>query len=410
MRKEVYIIGAGPGSIRELTRSAYNFMQECAEVYSFERIALQNRSVRADICICTYLEIIAKVNESKASSIAILVSGDIGFFSMAKTISAKLQSNCLVHSICGISSLQYFCSRIGVSYEDINIVSLHGRNRSILGNIAYHPAVFVLTGGENKAGQICKGICEHLPPDIKVTVGEYLSMENERIVAGTVAEIAQLEWDDLTVMVIENPQYQEKDKALLDEDFIRGEVPMTKEEVRWISVNHLGIKPQDIILDIGAGTGSVSIEMARKAHEGIVYAIEKNEDAIALLNANRAKFGAFNVLPIWGEALEKIQKLPIPDKVFIGGSSGNLEEIILYLYSKNENIRIVINAITLETLTKATAILKEINFTTKINCINSARSKEMGNYNLMIANNPVYIIMGEKNGKQAEQNNDRRNQ
>lgn len=399
MRKEVTIIGAGPGNINELTRSAYNYIQECTEVYSFDRIAYLNSSIRTDISICNYQEIIKKVNESKADSIAILVSGDVGFFSIAKTLKTKLSSDCLIQTICGISSLQYLCSKIGISYEKMNIVSLHGRNKSILGDIAYHPYTFVLTGGENSATQICKELSELLPVDIKVTVGEFLSMEKERIVEGTLSEIAKLQWDDLAVIVIENPQYKDKNMPLWDEDFVRAQVPMTKEEVRWISVNQLAIQPQDIIYDIGAGTGSVAIEMARKAHEGIVYAIEKNENALALIKANLTKLGAYNVLPIEGEALVEIQKLPIPNKVFIGGSGGNLREIIHYLTGKNEKLQIVINAITLETLTMATTILKEINFKMKINCINSAKSKEMGDYNLMIANNPVYIIMGEKNGK-----------
>ena len=396
MKKEVYIIGAGPGKTSELTKKACSLIKECVEVYSFLRIANLNIDLRADIEICTYGEIIDKVNISKAESIAILVSGDIGFFSIAKTLISKLDRNCSVQTVCGISSMQYFCSKIGISYENINVVSLHGRDRSILGNVSYNRYVFVLTDGVNSADKICKGLCENMLSNVKVYVGEYLSMENERIVEGSAYEIAQLEFDDLAVLMIENPGFTDKNIPLFDEDFIRDKAPMTKEEIRWSSVNNLRINSEDIVFDIGSGTGSVAIEMARKAYEGIVYAVEKNKNTFSLLKENIVKLGAFNVIPLLGEALEEIKKLPVPDKVFSGGSGGNLKEIIMYLYSVNPNIRIVVNAITIETLATATAVFNEMNFKTKIVCINSAKNTPMGNYNLMIANNPVYMISGEK--------------
>lgn len=392
MKKEVYIIGAGPGKTSELTQVALGFIKNCSEVYSFERIASLNLALRADIVVCTYSEIIDRVNESKAESIAVLVSGDIGFFSIAKAFTSKLNSNCSIQTVCGISSMQYFCSKIGISYEHINVVSLHGRNKSILGNVSYNRYVFVLTDGVNTADKICKGLCENMLSDVQVCVGEYLSMDNERIVEGTAYEIAQLDFDDLAVLLIENQSYTDRNIPLFDEDFIRHEAPMTKEEIRWSSVNNLKLKGEDIVFDIGAGTGSVAIEMARKAYEGIVYAIEKNKNSFELLKENIVKLKAFNVIPILGEASEEIKKLPIPDKVFIGGSGGNLKEIIKYLYSINPNIRMVVNAITLETLAIATEVFKEISFKTRTVCINSAKNRTVGNYNMMIANNPVYII------------------
>lgn len=396
MKKNVYIIGAGPGETNELTRKAYKLINDCKEVYSFERIANLNANIRQDINVCTYKEIITKVNKTKADTIAVLVSGDSGFFSIAKTLISSLDNDCITHTVCGISSLQYFCSKIGISYENINIVSLHGRDRSILGNISYNKYVFVLTGGQNSASKVCNDLCENMLSDIKIYAGEFLSMENERIVEGKASEIAQLNLDDLTVLIVENKNYKDKNIPLFDDDFIRGKTPMTKEEIRWTSVNNLKISASDIVYDIGAGTGSVAIEMSRKANDSIVYAIEKDKDAFELLNKNRTKLGAFNVITILGEALDEIKKLPTPDKVFIGGSGGNINEIVKYIYNKNNKVTIVINAITLETLNSAIEVLKQLDFDTKIVCLNSAKSKTMGDYNLMIANNPVFIITGNK--------------
>jgi precorrin-6Y C5,15-methyltransferase (decarboxylating) len=399
MKKEVYIIGAGPGQTNLLTKVAYDLIMQCEAVYSFERIASLNYNLRPDICICTYREIIDRVNASQAKKIAVLVSGDIGFFSITETLISKLDKDCSIQTLCGISSMQYFSAKIGISYEGMNVVSLHGRNKSIFGNIAYHQYVFVLTDGVNSANKICKDLCENGLSHLKVYVGEYLSMENERIIEGSAQEIGELEFNSLAVLVIENPQYIDKSMPLFDEDFLRAKVPMTKEAIRWTSVNNLKISAQDIVFDIGAGTGSVSIEMARKAHEGLVYAVEKNENAYDLLKDNIKHLGAYNVIPILGEAYEEIKKLPVPNKAFIGGSGGNLKDIINYLYRMNKEIQIVVNAITLETLTTAIEAFKAIDFQTKIICINSAKSQTMGQYNLMVANNPVYIISGDKNGK-----------
>lgn len=396
MKKEVYIIGAGPGNTGELTQEALRFIKTCKEVYSFERIANLNSIIRADIRVCTYGEIIDRVNESTAQSIALLVSGDVGFFSISKTLLPKLNENCSIKMVCGISSMQYFCSKIGVNYENINVVSLHGRSKSILGNVSYNKYVFVLTDGVNTADKICMELCKNMLSDIKVYVGENLSMDNEKIFVGTANEVAKLNFCDLSVLLIENQCFTDKNLSLFDEVFLRDKAPMTKEEVRWCSVNNLNIKGEDIVFDIGAGTGSVAIEMARKAYEGVVYAIEKNKAAFELLYENIVKLRAFNAIPIYGEALEEIKKLPTPDKAFIGGSGGNLKEIIKYLYSINPKIRMVVNAITLETLTTATEVFKELSLKTKTVCINCAKNRPVGNYNMMIAYNPVYIITGEK--------------
>lgn len=396
MKKKIFIIGSGPGDIMHLTHKAKEAMAACEEVYSFERLGELFRSVRHDIEKCTYEELFIKVGNSCAQTIAIMVSGDVGFFSIAKTILEKFGHEHEIHTLCGISSLQYFCARVGISYENIDVMSLHGRKQSILGHIAYHRHTFVLTGGENNAKKILKSLQKEIPSGIKVMAGEMLSMANERIMVGTVAELSECEFDSLTVLLFENTNHRRKETVLFDQDFIRNKTPMTKQEVRWVSVNMLNIKPSNIVFDIGAGSGSVAIEMSRKAHDGIVYAIEKNAEAYALLNENRLALGALNLIPVFGEATEEIIKLPVPDKVFIGGSGGALREIVQYFFEKNPGVSIVINAITLESLGLAMNVLKDLGITPSVSCLNCSRNKVMDDYNLMMANNPVYIICGNK--------------
>ena len=178
---------------------------------------------------------------------------------------------------------------------------------------------------------------------------------------------------------------------LKDEEFLRGKVPMTKSEVRSVSIAELELTEDAIVYDIGAGTGSVSVEMALRADQGQVFAVEKKDDAVALLYENKQRFAADNLEIIKGEAPEALKELPVPTHAFIGGSSGN--EIMDVLYEKNHAMRIVINCITLETISEALEILKEYDFADQEAVqLTASRSKEIGKYHLMMGENPIYII------------------
>ena len=172
---------------------------------------------------------------------------------------------------------------------------------------------------------------------LPVHLGENLGAENERIVHGTAAEIAQLSCPDLAVLLIENPRVANKNEPIRDEMLTRGKVPMTKEEVRWVSVNRLTVRPTDTVWDVGAGTGAVTLELARKASDGTIYAVERKPEAIALLHENRIKLSGYNVKIIEGPAPEALENLPAPDCVFVGGSGGRMREILAL--AREEKIR-----------------------------------------------------------------------
>jgi len=394
MRKQLYIIGAGTGAIEFLTDKGLQLIKSCDVVYSTKRLSKLLSAIREDIIESTVLEMQTEIIESQSERIGVLVSGDTGFFSITKTLVDKLSESCDIDVVCGISSMQYFCSKIGISYENMKVVSLHGRENSILGAVSYNPKVFVLTGGNNKAHTVCSNLVNNDLGEIRVTAGENLSLPGERIVKGSARELSGYTFDDLTVLLIENNNFVYSHLPLYDEDFIRGDIPMTKEEVRYVTISKLAVEPSDIVYDIGAGTGSVAMEMARKAYDGCVYAIEHKEEGISLINQNRGRLGSYNVSVIHGNAPEALLKLPRPDKAFIGGSSGNMNEIVKLLREKNPKIKLVANAITLETLNEAITAFKKNGFKTDIVCINVSVSKSVGDYHMMIANNPVYIITG----------------
>ena len=160
-----------------------------------------------------------------------------------------------------------------------------------------------------------------------------------------------------------------------------------------VSISKLQPKTTDLIYDIGAGTGSCSIELALLARKGKVYAFERNPVAVELLGKNKELFAVTNLEVIAGEALENIKKMPAPDCVFVGGSGGDLCEMLDIIYSKNSACRVVMNAITIETLAEVTAYYNaRKDYELEVVNVFAARSKKLGNYNLMMAQNPVYVM------------------
>lgn len=290
----------------------------------------------------------------------------------------------------------YFSSKLQLSWDDAKIVSMHGRTQNLVAAVARNKKVFSLTGGENSPQKLCAQLCEHGLGQVKVYVGENLSYPKEKITSGTAEEISALDFPSLSVMMILNEDAQSFTSTvhgLADDLFQRSKVPMTKQEVRSVSMSKLQPKATDLIYDIGAGTGSCSIELALLASQGKVWAFERNPVAVELLGKNKALFGVDNLEVIAGEALENIKAMPAPDCVFVGGSGGDLCEMLDVIYAKNSNCRVVINAITVETLAEVAAYYKEHPaYSLEIVNVFVARSKHLGSYNLMMAQNPVYVM------------------
>ncbi len=184
---------------------------------------------------------------------------------------------------------------------------------------------------------------------------------------------------------------------IADKDFIRGEVPMTKQEVRAVSVAKLNLFEDSVLIDVGAGTGSVGIEVATYLKKGKVFAVERKFEAVELIKQNIKKFGIKNLEIIHGTAPDDLSIKKF-DRMFVGGSGGNLEEIIKYFikYGDEKSI-IVINAIALETLSKVQNIFEKYKIkNAEIVNISVSRGKKIGGYTMMYGENPIYIISGEK--------------
>lgn len=176
---------------------------------------------------------------------------------------------------------------------------------------------------------------------------------------------------------------------------------MTKREVRAAALSLLEVEEDDVLWDVGAGTGSVSVELALLARRGRVYAVERKGEALSLICANRTRFGAWNLVPVRGTAPAALEDLPGPDGVFVGGSGGELDAILAAALGKNPRVRLCVSAIALETLSAAAAAFAARGLEAQVTQIWAARSKGAGGLNLMMGQNPVWLISGRRREEEA---------
>ena len=229
-------------------------------------------------------------------------------------------------------------------------------------------------------------------------MGEALSYPEERIVEAQVWELAEQEFSTLSVLLVDGaaPVWPVCSQGIDDGAFLRGEVPMTKQEVRAAVLAKLEVRDGAVYWDVGAGTGSVSVELALLAPRSQVCAVEYKGEACALIRANRERFGAYNLELAEGRAPAALADLPAPDGVFIGGSEGELIPILEAALSRNPAVRFCVTAIAVETLGVAVAAFTQLGMSPQITQITVARSRRAGERNLMLGQNPVWIVTGQK--------------
>ena len=354
--------------------------------------------------IIPYLHEICEDTE-KFSNVLILFSGDTGFYSGSRKLYLAIKNeiaegklNADVSILPGISSVSYMAAAVGETYSDAYICSIHGVKLSnITSRISHHAKTFMLMSGVkdvNMLGQLLSGDERYGLQKSSVTVGYQLSYPDENISVLSPQECTKLQRDGLYVCMIKNPNPVAANVTphIRDAEFIREKVPMTKEEIRHVSICKLHLKSDSVLYDVGSGTGSIAVEAASLSNDMEVYAIEQKENAVQLITQNKEKHGLENIHVINAKAPCGMENLPVPTHAFIGGSGGNLKEIIEALKAKNPHIRIVINAISMETICEIKEILAAYDVKNEdIVQLQVSRSKQIGHYHLMQAENPVWI-------------------
>lgn len=393
-KRYMKLVGIGMGTNATLTPEAKDAIKKADIVFGAPRIIESIREINP-INVVMYkkkdIEMYLK-KHNEYINVVVAFSGDTGFYSGAEDL--RKIDGFEISTVCGISSIVYFASKLNTTWQDARLISAHGRECNIVMEVNCNRKVFVLLDSLKAIKEIGEKLNAGFSHKLNVSLGCNLSYEDEIIYTGNTEILFNANKEGLYIMYIENEKAEGTiiTPGLSDDFFERSTVPMTKEEIREISICKLKLKKNSIVYDIGGGTGSVSVECARLCQDGWVYSIEMNEEAVELIQRNKEKSGCNNLEIIRAKAPQGLCGIKNATHAFIGGSSGNLHEIVDKLLDINSGIRVVINAVTIETIASINEILKKKKIKGEIIQVNISRAKQVGPYNLMQGGNPVYII------------------
>ena len=409
---EIRLAGIGMGSKDGQTQEVQHAIETADILLGAERMIerysakIEKRPYYMTEQILPYLEQLQKngiTAQKDPLRVTVLFSGDTGFYSGCRKLYVALQEavaagvlNAGVQILPGISSVVSLSARVGESYEDAAILSMHGKKLNRLSaTVESHEKVFLLTSGSEDIRKIGRLLAEAGLTDCEVTVGYQMSYPEENIRLLTPGKCEEITEEGLYTCLIRNPHWQPErlTHGRADTCFLRdAKTPMTKEEVREVSICKLHLTQNAVVYDIGSGTGSVAIEIAGVPGEVQVYAIERKPEAVELLRKNREQFHMDNIQIIEAPAPEGLEELPVPTHAFIGGSGGRLMDILRVLYRKNSHMRIVINAISMETIAEFKEVLDTFPVEEEeILQMQVSRVEKLGGYHLPQAENPVWI-------------------
>ncbi len=403
---KISIVGAGPGDKSLLTLEGKRAIEEADILIGAERLVREYSAEKTVYPLYKPEEIAERIkNSGVGNRIVILRSGDPGFFSSLNGLLKVLEEDeafkgVKTEIIPGISSMQYFLENLHLSWEKVKLVSLHGRKANIIGYIRRFPRVFTLLSSYNDLRETAEKLIFYHMDKVKILIGTRLSYPDEDVhVTDPRGIVSEIDKEDgrkrfsLAVAVFINSEASDPSfVSIKDQEFIRGDIPMTKREVRTLSISSLGLKPDSVLFDIGAGTGSISVEASQGLIDGEVYAIEKRSEAVDLILQNKRKFAADNIKVISDEAPECLRSLPMPTHIFIGGSGGKLREIFGECMSRFPKAGIVLNITSLDSLSEINGILKERELEADITLVSISRVKDIKGNKIMNGLNPVYII------------------
>lgn len=343
----------------------------------------------------------------EGKEVVVVASGDPLYFGIADTLVRRFGQGD-VDILPNISSLQAAAARIKIPWQEVVSVSLHGRENmgELLSMLMLHDRVAVLTDRRNIPSAIAQTLLEravdedapHKQP-FMLWVFEDMETDRERVTRYTLDEAAQTSFSRLNMVLVERtmPPSDELRIGIPDEEFSCESRVITKWPVRAVGLAGLGPVPGDVIWDLGAGCGAVSIEAAAIIRRGRIVAVERRGGRVADIRRNVARFGALIVEPVHGTVPECLDELPDPDKIFIGGGLSTTSEMLEHAAARlSPGGRLVIHCVLLDTLALAKAFLKQNNWPHEVTLIHPSQSRELAGDMHFKAYNPVFIISANK--------------
>ncbi len=403
--KDIIIIGGGPGDASYILPAARQAVSQCGLIIGDKRL-LEIFGLEADgkyiFEMGRMVDRLRWLKEQPDSlRVGILVSGDPLMYSMLRLVQRTFPE-AKIHIVPGIGSIQVFAARLGESLEEAKIISAHGRNMTggmLAAAVRENSKLFILCDHERTPDWMAGQLIDAGLTSVHMAVGSRISYPDEILLSGSPQDVlCGKGYPPLSLVMVKNLAAVPVSSGFFrDGAFLRNRTPMTREEIRWIAVGKLGLSANSVVWDVGAGTGSVSVECAGRCPSGKVIAIEKNPRALEVLRQNQAYLAPVNMEIIEGAAPAAFKGLERPSHVFIGGSGGALAEILKEICRYGAGIRIVIACVTLETMMEAYKLSGSMEGLRRQEAvtIRIETDRPVGNYHLMEGGHPVTLIIAE---------------
>lgn len=394
LTQSIKLIGMGDNGLASLLPQYLQWIENSEVLVGGERLLEFFPYYKGEkIVVKSGLKKIVETIQNDTRKIVILASGDPLFYGLGGYLSKKINIEVYPH----ISSVQLAFSKIGESWQDAYITSVHGRSiKGLIQKIDGYDKIALLTDAENNPKIIAQYLMQFGMTEYKAFVAENLQGENEKTGWYSLEDMKEGTFSPLNVVILKRNAPSTKWSLGIEDNEFSQRRPdkglITKKEIRVLSLHALQLQLDSIVWDIGTCTGSMAIEAAKIAREGQVFAIEKNEGDLANCMENQHKFRT-DLTAIHGKAPEGLETFPNPDAIFIGGTGGNMKELLKVCCERlNDGGRIVLNAATIENLYKALECFKELNFKTNILHAQLAHNKPILGMNRFTPLNPIYII------------------
>jgi precorrin-6Y C5,15-methyltransferase (decarboxylating) len=391
MPEKIHVIGIGDDGLEAVPAAVRKLISEAELLLGTDRtLALVPPSQAERHLITTDLNsLVATIERGGGKRTVLLVYGDPLFYGLARYVSERVGKDRFV-VMPHVSSMQLAFARVMETWEDAYLSDLakHPLD-TVLEKIRTAQKVGLFTTDTCGPAEVAKALLERHIDYFKAYVCENLGSRDERVTRGTLAEIARQKFDSLNVLIlVRDPNAPDRPREAVgrrlfgnpDEAFLQSKPKqglLTPAEVRSIALAQMDIAPSSIVWDIGAGSGSVSIEAAQMAPEGTVFAIEMDAEDHGLIRSNAERFGVANVNAVLGRAPEACDALPDPDAVFIAGGGREVTRISEYAYRRlRSGGRLVVNVVSIDHLAELREAMAKHSRSIHIWMINLARGTD----------------------------------
>jgi len=396
-QQKIYLVGAGIEGWEGFSTTALDIIAKTEVMIGHQRHLDIFPAYTGQKIVLAGLPDLLDFLKKTDKPVALLASGDPTFFGISRFLLRNLPKD-RIEIFTNVTSMQYAFSRIKEPWDDAIFVSVHGRGmHTAVDKIISAEKACILTDKVNTPAAIAHELIERGAEGYEAWLCEDLGLSSEKITRTDVRGLLERKPSDLNILILiktyEPNLVHYPLIGIADDEFQTIKKLITKQEVRAVTMAKLQLQDDLVMWDIGAGSCSVSIEASNLMPNGRIFAVERNPLCIGFIHENLKKFCARNVKLVEAHAPDGLEDLPDPDRVFIGGAGGKLEEIIDAVDKRlRPDGMIVLNAVTLDTLTKAVEYLEDHGYAVEATCVNISKTRRLTEFKLFEAQNPVYII------------------